>query len=157
MLRYGLRQFKIGYHTEQCFGHSRKLPVIVHLSKPEGKKWAFPLHSLSNEYGCFLADAEVLRLVNAYRDHGHLKAKLDPLGLKSRSSTYPLEPHNFGLSGDGPFSVINLLHAFPHHEGTLSQIITYLEEMYCGTMSLEVAHVSVCCMHVSQLCNMVCY
>lgn len=89
------------------------------------------------------------RLIDAYRDHGHLKACLDPLGLVDPLATplaYPLQPEGFGLSDSGEqFSVVQeLLPAFPQSKGYVGEVVDYLEHMYCGGISLQVAHISVC-------------
>ncbi len=85
------------------------------------------------------------QLIDAYREHGHLKASLDPLGLMRTSSPpYPLEPQAFGLlDSDGEFAVQDVLPGFPRSKGSLHEVVAYLEHMYCGTMSLESAHISV--------------
>ena len=91
-------------------------------------------------------DPKLQQLVNAYRNHGHLKAKLDPLGLVSASSppAYPLSPQAFGLAdAESDLVVEGMLPAFPNPKGSVHEVVAYLEQMYCGTMSLESAHVSV--------------
>lgn len=86
-------------------------------------------------------------LIDAYRDYGHLKACLDPLGLAEPSgavSAYSLQPQGFGLSDAEQFSMLQeVLPAFPHAEGRASDVVEYLEHMYCGNLSLEIAHISV--------------
>ena len=87
-------------------------------------------------------------LIEAYRDYGHLKANLDPLNLVDTSAAplaYPLDPVVFGLfNSKEQFSVPQeLLPAFGRSKGSVSDVVEYLEHMYCGTMSLEVAHVNV--------------
>lgn len=98
-------------------------------------------------YYCDVAgDPRVLRLIDAYRDHGHLKARLDPLGIVNPSEPegYSLDPQVFGLSdNEGVFSVSECLLAFPHPQGSLPEVIQHLQHMYCGNISLQAAHVSV--------------
>ncbi len=99
----------------------------------------------------------VQRLIDAYRDHGHLKATLDPLGLASRSSlppAFPLDPTAFGLSDDScEIQVQDMLPAFSRSKGSVREVVAHLEHMYCETMSLEAAHVSVSITVVSMACT----
>lgn len=94
-------------------------------------------------------DPRLHRLVEAYRDHGHFKACLDPLGLVNQSvepqALYSLDPQGFGLSdSEGDLSGLQeLLPAFPDVKGSVSDVVDYLEHMYCGGISLQLAHVSV--------------
>ena len=87
------------------------------------------------------------QLATAYRDHGHHKANLDPLGLKATSALpYPLSPASCGLDvGDRSrlYNTEGLLFAFPKPVAKLDEVVDYLEEMYCNTLSLEMAHIGV--------------
>lgn len=87
------------------------------------------------------------QLINAYRNHGHHKASLDPLGLKVTSTLpYPLSPEAYGLDSNDPskqYDIEGLLFGFPRLTASLEEIVDYLEGIYCGNLSLEVAHVSV--------------
>src|SRR5574342_226235 len=85
--------------------------------------------------------ARVDRMVQAYREHGHLLALLDPLGLERRSSTLPA----FGLSEFG-LSEADLDQPVdsgdPERPGTTTprQLRARLEETYCRTLGVELAH-----------------
>lgn len=86
-------------------------------------------------------------LVDAYRSHGHLKACLDPLGLASAGVATPLlcslDPQLYGLSDRMSFTKLQqLLPAFPQQEASLADVVQYLEHMYCGSISLQAAHVN---------------
>ncbi len=77
-------------------------------------------------------------LIEHYRDYGHLKADLDPLGL-TKPETESFELARFGLSEqdlDQPFAVGNLLGL---GTASLRQIITFLESAYCRTPTVQVA------------------
>lgn len=86
-------------------------------------------------------------LVDAYRSHGHMNACLDPLGLASRSTAATsLDPQVHGLcdSSADLSSLVELLPGFASEgAGTVSEVVDYLEHMYCGNIALEAAHVSV--------------
>lgn len=94
---------------------------------------------------CDAGNPALCRLIDAYRSHGHLKAYLDPLGLAHNQKWRSLDPQLYGLSNDAQdFSGLHdVLHAFPSPGGSLSDVVGYLEHMYCGKMSLEVVHVTV--------------
>ena len=91
-------------------------------------------------------DARLVRLVEAYREHGHRKAKLDPFFRTSSSnlSEYVLNPQRFGL-GDRR-EELELRDIFPgllQPRASLADVVDYLEGMYCGTMAIQAAHICV--------------
>ncbi|MCP5469935.1 MAG: 2-oxoglutarate dehydrogenase E1 component [Chlamydiales bacterium] len=81
-------------------------------------------------------DFRIFQLVEAYRKFGHLKARVNPIAQSSP------EPHELSLQALGfkeedlkkPFSTFGLL---PEKEAPLVNIITALEDIYCGTVSVE--------------------
>jgi len=80
----------------------------------------------------------VYDLIEHYRDYGHLKAKLDPLDL-SPPQGESFELARFGLSDadlDQTFAVGNLLGM---GGGKLRDIIAFLENAYCQTLTAQVA------------------
>jgi 2-oxoglutarate dehydrogenase E1 component len=79
------------------------------------------------------------RLVEAYREHGHLHARLDPLGLE-RSGDEPISLDTFGLSeADLALPVASDAGG---KEGTrsLRDLVARLQETYCRTIGVELAH-----------------
>jgi 2-oxoglutarate dehydrogenase E1 component len=99
-------------------------------------------HAASESAGEIEAfQARVDRMVQAYREHGHLLALLDPLGLERRSSTLPA----FGLSEFGlAESDLDrpVASGDPERPGTatLRELRSRLEETYCRTLGVELAH-----------------
>ena len=82
-------------------------------------------------------------LINAYRRRGHLKASLDPLGLAERQAVPSLELGFHGLSQadiDTRFQVGSL--RMDQAEASLGEIITVLEETYCGAIGAEFMHIT---------------
>lgn len=116
------------YHTRNCFGHRVK-PAPKNQVKEE---WVTRRAALPNLW----------RLVCAYRDHGHRVADLDPLQLSCSPPLSELDPTSYGL--DAQMSVLfpteGIVHGYPHQEASLSDIIQYLKDAYCGTLTLETAH-----------------
>jgi len=96
------------------------------------------------------ADAELLgavaasmALVKAFRMHGHLAARLDPLGseppgdpaLEPERLTPKLTPE---LQARVPASLLRV-----HAEGeTLADVLPHLRETYTGTLAYEIEHIS---------------
>jgi 2-oxoglutarate dehydrogenase E1 component len=89
------------------------------------------------------AVASGMALVDAIRTHGHLAARLDPLGseppgdpaLDASELEVPLSPE---LEARIPASVLGV-----HVEGeTLAEALPRLRDVYCGTIAYEIEHIS---------------
>ena len=82
-------------------------------------------------------ELQVYNLIQTYREDGHLKAQLDPLGLQEPVGTH-LELSRFELETedlDKHFEVFSLLHkSFKN----LKEMILFLENTYCSKMALHV-------------------
>ena len=104
----------------------------------EGVEFAKELQTSDVEGdGAFsMTELRVNQLVKAYRDYGHMKAKLDPLGL-AEPVEKGLRLEDFDLSADDlekDFAVSKTL-GLPEHK--LVNIITHLEDSYCGHLTGE--------------------
>ncbi len=101
--------------------------------RPDGSAHAAPAATASADAAF---QAKVDRLVTAYREYGHLRADLDPLALTRRAER--LAPATFGLSE------ADLDRPCADPEGrrdlTLRELIARLEETYCRTLGVELAH-----------------
>src|SRR5438874_4880311 len=80
-------------------------------------------------------------LVKAHRMHGHLAARLDPLGSEPIGDP-ALEPSTVGLTPE-------VMEQIPAHilriqvaGATLAEALPHLRETYCGTIAYEVEHIS---------------
>jgi 2-oxoglutarate dehydrogenase E1 component len=87
--------------------------------------------------------AAAMALVKAFRTHGHLAARLDPLGseppgdpaLEPQRLVPPLTPE---LQARIPAQLLRVA-----CEGeTLADVLPKLQEIYCGTIAYEVEHIS---------------
>lgn len=86
------------------------------------------------------ADAVVEKLIQAYRESGHLAAKLDPFG-RPREGSDALDPLTYGLNDadlDQPVdaAVLGFEDRVP-----LRAVVNRLRDTYCGTIGVEVMHV----------------
>ena len=84
----------------------------------------------------------VLQLIAAYRNRGHQKAKLDPLGLMEREHVPDLELAAHGLSRsdfDTVFQTGNL--AINKLEATLGEMVNAMEAIYCASIGAEYMHI----------------
>jgi 2-oxoglutarate dehydrogenase E1 component len=95
-----------------------------------------------------LAESEkqgaVSRLVQTYSNRGHLIAHIDPLGLMERERPYVLDPEYVGLTQsdlDTEFYTSSRNEWLPRR-APLREILARLEQVYCGPIGAEFAHVS---------------
>jgi len=113
---------------------------------PEGPFAARPAQAapLFPDGGRAAADAEVLqyrvdRMVEAYRERGHVHARLDPLGLERRN-TEPIVLVAFGLGeADLDREVLVTTRSGPTTT-TLRDLRSRLEATYCRTLGVELGH-----------------
>jgi len=84
----------------------------------------------------------VVQLISAYRQRGHQKASLDPLGLAEREHVPDLELAFHQLSAadmETPFQVGSL--HIGKADATLGEIVDALERTYCHTVGAEFMHI----------------
>jgi 2-oxoglutarate dehydrogenase E1 component len=85
--------------------------------------------------------AAAMALVKAHRTHGHLAARLDPLGSEPPGDP-ALDPERLGLTTEImqgiPASVLRI--AVPG--ATLFDALPHLQATYCGTIAYEVEHIA---------------
>ena len=84
---------------------------------------------------------KVIRLIQSYRNRGHLKAKLDPLGMMERREIEDLNIEFHGLSHsdlDRDFFTDTFTES---NKLSLRKIIKILEEVYCGKIGIECNHI----------------
>uniref|UniRef100_A0A8C4NNJ4 2-oxoadipate dehydrogenase complex component E1 n=1 Tax=Eptatretus burgeri TaxID=7764 RepID=A0A8C4NNJ4_EPTBU len=81
-------------------------------------------------------DHALLRLVTAFREHGHRKAQLDPLdGIFVDQSVPEIQPETYGLQ-PGLYLVPDGLH-IGCKEASLDHIVAYLQQTYCRHLAVE--------------------
>jgi len=85
---------------------------------------------------------KVIRLIQSYRNRGHLKASLDPLGLMERSAIEDLDIEFHGLNKadlEEEFYTNTFKTGF--EKLPLKEIIKRLEDIYCGNIGIETNHI----------------
>jgi 2-oxoglutarate dehydrogenase E1 component len=86
-----------------------------------------------------LLSERVQRLVEAYRELGHLAANLDPLGLVKRKPP-PLALEDFGLEAEDLDLVFSSENVAGPDRTTLRDLVQLLHETYCRSIGVELAH-----------------
>lgn len=92
-----------------------------------------------------LKQLAVLQLIEAYRISGVRQAKIDPLGRKQNNALKCLDLASYNLaSNDAELSAATFLPGNLPIKGkaSLKEIVSTLEQIYCGTLGLEYMHIS---------------
>ena len=99
-------------------------------------------NNITSEVSVDERQGKVIRLIQSYRNRGHLKAKLDPLGMMERRSVEDLDIEFHGLSNEDLDQVFytDTLDT-GSDKSTLREIINRLEEIYCGNIGIECNHI----------------
>ena len=81
-------------------------------------------------------------LIRAYRQRGHLLAKLDPLEMMKTEYLDELHPEYYGFKKDDYKEKIYLDGVTNRESSTLREILNFLNKTYCGTIGYEYMHIS---------------
>jgi len=84
----------------------------------------------------------VVQLISAYRQRGHQKARLDPLGLAEREDVQDLELsfHQLSTADFDTVFQTGSLH-IGKADATLGEIFSAIERTYCNTIGAEFMHI----------------
>ena len=85
--------------------------------------------------------AAAMALVKAHRTHGHLAARLDPLGSEPAGDP-SLDPASLGLTPEIMATIPAGILRVAVPGATLAEALPSLQATYCGTIAYEVEHVS---------------
>jgi 2-oxoglutarate decarboxylase len=85
--------------------------------------------------------AAAMALVKAFRMHGHLAARLDPLGTEPIGDP-ALNPASLGLTSEVMANIPSRVLRIAVPGQTLAESLPYLQATYCGTMAYEIEHIS---------------
>ena len=81
-------------------------------------------------------ELKVYDLIRAYRQYGHLKAQLDPLGIQKRDFAF-LNLSNFGLDEKDLNAVFGIGSLVGLKNAKLKDIVEFLEKTYCSHFAVE--------------------
>ncbi|EIS6794878.1 2-oxoglutarate dehydrogenase E1 component [Escherichia coli] len=84
--------------------------------------------------------AAVIQLINAWRTQGHLRTKLDPLGLNPPADVPSLQPGFWGLSEEDLLQEFSVTFGAHTTQMPLKQLLNLLEQAWAGSQAYELAH-----------------
>jgi 2-oxoglutarate dehydrogenase E1 component len=80
-------------------------------------------------------------LLKAYRTHGHLAARLDPLGSEPKGDP-AIQPENLNLTPELMSQIPAEILRIGVEGETLLEVLPRMREAYCGTMAYQIEHLS---------------
>ncbi len=83
-----------------------------------------------------------LMMIRAYRMRGHLRAKLDPLGLEDKGYQPELDPQNYGFGPDDLDRDIFIDGVLGLDQANMKTILEIVKRTYCSTLGIEFQHIS---------------
>ena len=81
-------------------------------------------------------------LIRAYRQRGHLLAKLDPLLMMQTEYLDELHPEYYGFKKENYNEKIYLDGVINKEHSTVKEILSFLNKTYCGPIGYEYMHIS---------------
>jgi 2-oxoglutarate decarboxylase len=104
--------------------------------------------AVSDGSGAIAVNEELLRgvhaattLVSRFRSHGHLAARLDPLGSEPEGDP-GLDPEPLGLTPEIQAKIPAKVLQMYVPGATLADALPHLRETYCGTIAYEIEHIA---------------
>ncbi|XP_015246514.1 PREDICTED: probable 2-oxoglutarate dehydrogenase E1 component DHKTD1, mitochondrial isoform X1 [Cyprinodon variegatus] len=117
------------YHTERgVYGYRPKQLGVENTSQRER------IAALNQDHG-------LARLVEAYRTHGHKAAKINPLLPQQPVVDSVPEIEMLAAAVRGTLNTSGLRH-FGKAQASVEEVQTYLEQVYCGHLSVETSQLS---------------
>jgi 2-oxoglutarate dehydrogenase E1 component len=106
------------------------------LARSGGSSGAPAEHGVASHF-----QAAVDGLIEAYREFGHLAARLDPFG-RERERPELLAPYFHGLAADdlSMTADVEAVHGMGP-TAPVSELVEYLEQTYCGNIGVEFMHI----------------
>ena len=85
---------------------------------------------------------KAVAMIRSYRQRGHLIAKLDPLGLLKADYLEELHPESYGFKKEEYNNKIFLDGVINRQHSSISEILKFLRDKYCGSLGHEYMHIS---------------
>jgi len=89
-----------------------------------------------------LNSIRAVALIRAYRQRGHLLAKLDPLRMMKTEYLDELHPDYYGFKKEDYNEKIYLDGVTNKEHSTVKEILSFLNKTYCGPVGYEYMHIS---------------
>ena len=89
-----------------------------------------------------LNSIRAVALIRAYRQRGHLLAKLDPLLMMTTEYLDELHPEYYGFKKENYNEKIYLDGVINKEHSTVKEILSFLNKTYCGPIGYEYMHIS---------------
>ncbi len=86
--------------------------------------------------------ANVQKLIMAFRALGHLLADVDPIGVMPRGNADEAQPRQYGLSDQDMDTEFDVGDMADGRRKTLRQILDYLHQVYCGPIGYEIRYLT---------------
>lgn len=87
-------------------------------------------------------ESKVVNLIEAFRQRGHLEAKLDPLGRSHNNETSQLGLSQFGLKNSDKNKKFEAAKNIGLTPSSVEQILAHLKKTYCSSIGVEYMHIS---------------
>lgn len=118
--------------------HDTVRDYFIRLAKQPGQRVS------SSVGGAQQKQEKIIDLIFAYRNLGHLRANIDPLGLYKGIPNPTLDPGYYGFT-DADFNTefdAGSLSGFPGNKATLGQIYQKLQNIYSGSIGIEYMYIT---------------
>src|SRR5215475_5512486 len=100
---------------------------------------ASPPGAIQSRISMRLLSERVQRLIEGYREMGHLFADLDPLGLTTRPNPH-IALQDYGLTDEDLDLVFSSENVAGPTRKTLRELVSLLRETYCRTIGVQTSH-----------------
>ncbi|WFB34889.1 2-oxoglutarate dehydrogenase E1 component [Kiritimatiellota bacterium B12222] len=126
-------------------------PKRIEAELTQRARWADPRRlngnanvasTVSTDESWMAKQAAVLRLIQAYRILGHVKANTDPIHLRQTPNIADLDPASFGLTEVDMDLVFNTGNLVAPDFLKLRDILSLLQETYTGSIGIEYMFIS---------------
>src|SRR4051812_38752216 len=129
---------------EQVFGDlGIPAPAAPGAPAPKEAPTTAPAPAISAEPDLELLQAvqAAMSLIKAHRTHGHLAARLDPLGSEPEGDP-ALDPEPLKLTPELMARIPAKILRVGVPGDTLAEVVPHLRETYCGTIAYEIEHIA---------------